>query len=38
MPRGIRPLIGGHVSVERTDDEMVLKLIERSRLLIALSE
>jgi len=26
------------VSVERTDDEMVLKLIERSRLLIALSE
>lgn len=26
------------MSVERTDDEMALKLIERSRLLIALSE
>jgi hypothetical protein len=26
------------MTMERTDDEMVLKLIERSRLLIALSE
>ena len=26
------------MTIERTDDEMVLKLIERSRLLIALSE
>ena len=26
------------MSVERSDDEMVLKLVERSRLLIALSE